>query len=32
MANGKSPVSPPPGWTMDPDELDYEGEWAAVDS
>ncbi|KAJ5184650.1 hypothetical protein N7491_007481 [Penicillium cf. griseofulvum] len=32
MASENQPVSPPPGWTIDPEELDYEGEWAAVDS
>ena len=25
-------ANPPPGWTTDPDELDYEEEWAADDS
>lgn len=25
-------MTPPPGWTMDPKELNYEGEWAAEDS
>ncbi|KAK4864203.1 hypothetical protein LT330_009996 [Penicillium expansum] len=27
-----SAVIPPPGWTMDSDELDYEGEWATPDT
>jgi len=26
------PPSPPNGWTFDPEELDYEEEWAADDS
>jgi len=26
------PPSPPDGWTFDPEELDYEEEWAADDS
>ena len=25
-------MTPPPGWTMDPEELDYEGDWLAEDS
>lgn len=25
-------MTPPSGWTMDPEELDYAGEWSAEDS
>ena len=30
--NVPTEVSPLPGWTIDPEELEYEGEWAAVNS
>ncbi|KAJ5551356.1 hypothetical protein N7535_000693 [Penicillium sp. DV-2018c] len=32
MAAQKPSVTPPPGWSMAPEELDYETDWAPEDS